>query len=106
MTTPERHDCPLDTPDQWGTRRVRVRLRRARPDGSPWPVKPEAEPLDGRELDLQYGWVIEDDDGRYPGEVAWLLRSDEVARRASAGLPRPAAPATTAPPWSPLTWRG
>lgn len=31
MTTPERHDCPLDTPDQWGTRRVRVRLRRARP---------------------------------------------------------------------------
>lgn len=24
MTTPERHDCPLDTPDQWGTRRVRV----------------------------------------------------------------------------------
>lgn len=92
MTTPERHDCPLDAPDQWGSRRVRVRLRRARPDGSPWPVKPEAEPLDGRELDLEYGWVIEDDDSRYPGEVAWLLRGDEVRRR---GLPE------TVPIWLP-----
>lgn len=83
MTPPHRHDCPLDAPDQWGTRRVRVRLRRARPDGSPWPVKPEAEPLDGRELDLMYGWVMDEDDP-YPGEVAWLLLSDEQLRR---GLP-------------------
>ena len=85
-------DRPLDAPEQWGTRRVRVRIRRTRPDGSPWPVKREAEILDGLELDLEYGWVIENDDRRYPGEVAWLLRGDEVARR---GLP------DTVPIWLP-----
>lgn len=34
-------------------------------------VKPEAEALNGREVELMIGWRIEEDDRRYPNE--WAL---------------------------------
>lgn len=35
-------------------------------------VKPEAEQIDNRVFLFRFGWIIEDDDSRYPGEEAWL----------------------------------
>lgn len=50
-------------------RQFRLRVRR---EGFP-PVRPWAEQHDGQVLTLRYGWQIEDDDSRYPGEHAWVL---------------------------------
>jgi len=50
--------------------RARVRIRRA------LPVKPEAEVLDGTEVEVSAGWPIEDDEtrgGLYAGEWAMIL---------------------------------
>lgn len=48
--------------------RCRVRLRRT------WPVKPAAEPLDGRTILFQAGWIIEAEDSSiYVGERAMLI---------------------------------
>ena len=35
-------------------------------------VKPEAEQIDGKVYMFRFGWDIEDDDNRYPGEQAWI----------------------------------
>ena len=35
-------------------------------------VKPEAEQIDGKVFLFRFGWDIEDDDTRYPGEEAWI----------------------------------
>lgn len=33
-------------------------------------VRPEAEAIDGKTHGFTYGWKC--DDGRYPGEIAWI----------------------------------
>lgn len=51
--------------------RARVRIRRG-----DWLVKPEAERLDGREVEVSAGWPIEPDETRggiYSGEWAMIL---------------------------------
>ena len=35
-------------------------------------VKSECEAINGKTYFFRYGWKIEDDDGRYPGEIAWI----------------------------------
>lgn len=35
-------------------------------------VKPEAEQIDGKVYLFRYGWEIESDNTRYPGEHAWV----------------------------------
>ncbi len=81
---------PIRPENRWGERRMlRVRIRRTRPDGTPWPVRPTAEILDDRVLLFEYGWSMDAADP-YPGEVAWLLRSDVIR---AAGLP------DDVPPW-------
>lgn len=70
----------LSDPYQWGSRvRVRVRIRRVRTDGTPWLVKAEAETLDGKEFELEYGWLMDEGDP-YPGEIAWLFSIDEFRK--------------------------
>lgn len=44
-----------------------VRVRRD------WPVKPEAEQVDGKEWIFRFGWrITEEDSLRYAGEDAWV----------------------------------
>ena len=35
-------------------------------------VKPESELIDGNQYIFRPGWVIDEDDSRYPGEIAWI----------------------------------
>lgn len=37
-------------------------------------VRPECEEWDGREIEVQAGWPIGDDDARYPGEWAMMVQ--------------------------------
>lgn len=35
-------------------------------------IKPECEAIDGQTYFFRYGWKIDQDDSRYPGEIAWI----------------------------------
>jgi hypothetical protein len=35
-------------------------------------LKPESEQIDGNVYEFRKGWLIEDDDSRYPGETAYI----------------------------------
>jgi len=60
------------TPEQGYTYRARVRMRR----GAGWNVKPGIERLDGMELLVERGWLI-DDIEQYLGEYAMRSRQLE-----------------------------
>lgn len=44
-------------------------------------IKPEAEQIDGKIYTFRYGWQIEGDDRRYPGEVAWIPNDENYPVR-------------------------
>lgn len=60
-----------DTPPRYNpltVYRATVRIRRTRPDGTPWPVKPGAERIDGLTAFFVPDAPMGGDDPRYPGE--------------------------------------
>jgi hypothetical protein len=59
--------------------RFTVKLRRDLPGG---PLRSAAEQLDGKTFAFRFGWHIEDDDRRYPGEIAWIAEDGSYPRDA------------------------
>ena len=51
--------------------KIRATVKHRR-EGFPFPVKPEAEQIEGNRYSFTFGWDIDDDDRRYPGEQAWV----------------------------------
>lgn len=45
--------------------------------GEGWTVEEGAEALDGTKVQVEYGFIL-DDDARYGGEVAWVLHPDYI----------------------------
>jgi hypothetical protein len=60
--------------------RMKVSIRRRKLDNSPWPVKHNAQALDGQVIWVRRGWIIDDGEGRddYKGEVAYIIDTDRL----------------------------
>lgn len=49
-------------------------------------VKPEAMPVNGQKFNFVYGFQIDDEDRRYPGESAWIPDDQNYPTTAPAWL--------------------
>ena len=49
-------------------------------------VKPECEAIDGKTYFFRYGWKIDQDDSRYPEEIAWIPDDSRYPKSAPAWI--------------------